>query len=422
MITIGRYPLVKSFFFVLFLLLLGATAAGIPFVYYRGFMERWINLDAGRGYDGDFRYFVTGSRMMREGEWEIYRENVCSRYGIKSTSVMYPPTFYLLMMPFSLISFKAAANIWLILKTISIIGTAVFLSFLVLGYEARPLLRSAVVVLIAIAMVVSSPTLEDLLFGQMNLPLLFLLCLAWFLIVRNRPIAGGIILGVIFCIKFVSAFIILYLLLRKKWREALSAIGFILVMELIVTILYGPGIFIEHFKRLVLASPFMQCAFNQAIGAQLNMRFANTGISVSLLSGIFILAMAGVTTARLLVKKTGEDLSFSFALLVTFTLPISVLVWPSHHVWFFFPFAYLAGTLVRKKDWGGLTGAYGPESDSSFLFPCPFRWGYLNCFGSSKMASAHVGMSAPGKPDPLGNVDRLASRIRGKNKSLAGGR
>ena len=83
--------------------------------------------------------------------------------------------------------------------------------------------------------------------GQINLHLLFLFCLSIYLLKNNRDTAAGIVLGFIFILKLLSAPILLYYLIRRQWKVVTGAAIAAMVPITLVSVLYGPKVFIDYF-------------------------------------------------------------------------------------------------------------------------------------------------------------------------------
>ena len=71
-------------------------------------------------FDDDFKYYLTGARMLREGETRLYDLKVTKARGIMSWIMTYPPTAYYMFIPATLIPEPDATDIWLLSKFVSI--------------------------------------------------------------------------------------------------------------------------------------------------------------------------------------------------------------------------------------------------------------------------------------------------------------
>lgn len=129
-------------------------------------------------------------------------------------AAVYPPLFYLVMQPWTLLPFRHAVAAWCLGAQI-LLGATVFLWWS--RYNSlRPILLAGPLFVV----LNYQPLLEDLYLGQSNVLLLFLLTLAWWGLVASRPwvVAGA--LATTLHIKVQFALLILLL-----WRSGLRAVA-----------------------------------------------------------------------------------------------------------------------------------------------------------------------------------------------------
>ncbi len=93
----------------------------------------------------------------------------------------YPPPFYLLMRPWTTMSFHTAAVVWLLLNQLFLLGSLVCCWR---RLASAPAIRIA---MLAFVILNYQPLIEDLALGQINTALLFLAALAWWGLQERRP-------------------------------------------------------------------------------------------------------------------------------------------------------------------------------------------------------------------------------------------
>lgn len=138
----------------------------------------------------------------------------------------YLPFFTLFMGPFGLLPLKVAAIAFTLLSFLCLALTVVMTESLLrdgLGPKPRPALLVAVGLMLAY--VHSCGVL-----GQVGLLLLFLVVTTWFLVERGREWIAGAALGLAALIKILPAALIVFFLLKRRWRVAGGAAATCLIL------------------------------------------------------------------------------------------------------------------------------------------------------------------------------------------------
>lgn len=314
------------------------------------------------GFDGDFRYYMGAAEMLRDGNPDIYRYDVelHGDYGLKPWSTTYPPTFYFLISPLAGLPGFLAQDLWLLARLLAMGGTAVILYALCFSGRKNSLAMAAGVAVIFFAIFTFSPVMEDVKFGQVNVHLLFLLCLALYLASTGRDFAAGAVLGLVFCVKLVSLLMIVYFVMTKRWRVAAGAVTAISLIGAATALFYGPGIFADYVMAFSAKARYFQENYqSQSLSCLLMLTFQKAGWAA--LTGpetfrrIFLLAGAviSITSLGVLLRdREPADSPRAFGLLIIATILISPIITPPHHAWLLLPFACLGGRLVRLRRWG----------------------------------------------------------------------
>jgi hypothetical protein len=388
----------KAFFLAVFFAGLLFCITYTPFHSYRFVGQRLARLSepgsAVRepGFDGDYVNYVTVARMMREGNNQIYDRRQHVIHGLSPISTTYSPFFYFMMIPWGLLPGGLGADLWLILKLLLIPATALLLVE-VNARELPPPGKAGAVVSISLLIFASAPAMEDIIFGQVNLQILFLLCLALYLLQRGKDAAGGLVLGVIFCLKLISAPIIIYLALAKRWKAVAPAAGFIAAVFLAISVLYGPWIFTDYLREFPSsAAPWLN-AKNQSIPTLIKLVSPFTGFMDfeyfrhlnpwSSLPCLLIMSLSIYLPWR---RRTG-DLNMVFSLLTVAMMLSSPIVWAMHHVWLFLPLAFLIFKYFRQHQW-----KWADLPTLSFLLAILFSMAILD--GTSAMGM-HYALQEP---------------------------
>jgi Glycosyltransferase family 87 len=141
----------------------------------------------------------------------------------------HPPSFVILSLPLALFSFQTAAFICLI------VGLMCLLISLRLLFN----LKSIELLIVFMAAIAWPPVWSNLFLGQSMLLQLLLLTLAWRALRTHSDLVGGLLLGLTISIKLIMWPLVLFLLIRKRFRAALQAVGFIAFLNLIALLLLG---------------------------------------------------------------------------------------------------------------------------------------------------------------------------------------
>lgn len=168
----------------------------------------------------DFRDFWWTARHFREmGE-------ITSEFGVHD----YLPFFTIFTTPWSVLPLPVAAVLFTLLSLGLVAITVVLVEDLLGdGLGDRPRATLLITLGLALAYVHSCAVL-----GNVGLLLLFLVVTTWFLVERGREWGAGVTLGLATLIKLLPGVLILFFLLKRRWRVAGAAGA--------VTVVFGLGL------------------------------------------------------------------------------------------------------------------------------------------------------------------------------------
>ena len=165
----------------------------------------------------DFRDFWETARHFRQtGE-------ISSELGVHN----YLPFFTIFMTPWSLLPLRVAAVAFTLLSLGLFALTVVLVETLLNDGPARPRKATLAAIVLVLAYVHSCAVL-----GQLGLLLLFLVVTTWFLVERGKEYAAGAALGLATLIKLLPAVLIVFFLLKRRWRVAGAALAVTIVLGL----------------------------------------------------------------------------------------------------------------------------------------------------------------------------------------------
>lgn len=131
----------------------------------------------------------------------------------------HPPFVVALFVPLTLLPYAVVALLWTLL-CVAILSFVVW--YLIDAFRLP--LTGAWRWMVLLGLVSWYPVWLHLHQGQLTIPLLGLIVLAWKLLLARRDVGTGILLGLAALIKIFPAFLIGYLVLRRRWRAATSAV------------------------------------------------------------------------------------------------------------------------------------------------------------------------------------------------------
>lgn len=164
----------------------------------------------------DFRDFWETARYFRQtGE-------ISSELGVHN----YLPFFTIFMTPWSLLPLRVAIVVFTLLSFGLLAWAVVLVEKLLSGkLGPRPRVATLATLGLMLAYVHSCGVL-----GQVGLVLLFLIVATWFLVERGREWSAGLALGLAALIKLLPAALIIFFLLKGRWRVAGTALGVVTLL------------------------------------------------------------------------------------------------------------------------------------------------------------------------------------------------
>lgn len=204
----------------------------------------------------DFNQYLVGSAELLAGrdpyaDFAIYKETdhgpvreVLEKYGAPFTPrITYPPPFYILLSPLFLFPYTTSFAIWSGVIVLCAAGTAI------LACRAFGLRSGWAWLAAGGLMLAANPTIDNLNQGQASIVLALLLAaMTYFLAGDKRIRTGAAVAGAIILKVYPAAFL-LYLALRRRWRELLIAVGIVTITVIAVAAVWGPEIWVNFYRH-----------------------------------------------------------------------------------------------------------------------------------------------------------------------------
>ncbi|MCS6802252.1 MAG: glycosyltransferase family 87 protein [Chloroflexota bacterium] len=281
-----------------------------------------------------------------------------------ATPYLYPPIFAGLARPAALLPYPLARAGWLLLNVVLVAAATLGLA------RSLGLQRSALAA--AFLALIAPPTLETLLYGQVNALLYALLATAVAL-----PRAAGVAIGAASAIKLFPAVMLLALARARQTRQLLAAALTGLLAGVAGLALAGPARTAEYLTVVLpSASAAARPPANQSIQAVVGRLLipsqhrysAFTADDPQLVAFPALLdlpalaapvgwglAAAVLATTVVMLWRRSPDAPFGAALLVSAALLVTPLVWDHYLVLLFLPVLFLlAAARQRARHWQAL--------------------------------------------------------------------
>ncbi len=270
----------------------------------------------------DLGIYYAAARGLVNGQ-AIYTSHL-AYYPDIGLGFTYPPFAAMVFSPFA-ISLPFARTL---------ITFASALALLVIGWATAKKLRwpPATAVLIACAALLFEPVQSTFRLGQINLVLLALLMVDLLGLTSRR--FRGVLVGVATGIKLTPGIFIVFLLITKRYREALVA-SVTTAVTVLIAFLVAPPSTIDFWTKYIFDPARVgppHYVSNQSIRGAITRLTENSPVTGPLwLLPAMIVGVAGLAAARRLHHR---GLDFEAVVLTAFTaLAVSPISWTNHWVW-----------------------------------------------------------------------------------------
>lgn len=198
---------------------------------------------------GDFgMYYAAAETLRLSPHGDIYarqtlaatvlRHGGCGVYPL--SPYPYQPLLAVLLEPATLMPCLQAAALWSYLNILLWLALAGALSF-----QAWRRYSAGRALVVAAAILAFTPILSGIHLGQIHLILLLSMVLGTALVEREYEYVGGAMLGIGIMLKYLPMIMVIYYLLRGRWRVALGAGVLTAALTAVEYVVVGPRILIE---------------------------------------------------------------------------------------------------------------------------------------------------------------------------------
>ena len=205
----------------------------------------------GSAGSSDFRVFLAAAQETIHGGLNLY--TFTDSQGLH---YIYPPTFAVLMTPFTALRPSWAATAWYLLNLLLLAASLIF-TVRILTPEGTA--RSWGILFFPL-IITAEPTLATLTRGQVGIVMLASCVFALYFYRRGRPFLSGLLIAFATILKIYTGVIFFYFLIRRDWRAlAGSAAGAIVFGFLIPASVFGGRLTMIHWRVWIttIVLPFL---------------------------------------------------------------------------------------------------------------------------------------------------------------------
>ena len=336
----------------------------LPLYVNRGLIDSLDHaLDTGTVGGIDFKAYYIAADMLRRGQdfydVELQTQEVLARgLPLNQSFYIYPPLLAIAFVPLTMLPIQTAAQFWFFFNL-----TLYGLSLAVITRALRLDRLTSILPLLWILAFLFPPALFTMYKGQVNILLLLLLALTYWLYRKGRERMAGVALGLAVMIKIVPLLLLLYFLWKRRYVLSLAAICTIIAIGALGLVIVGPGPHQTYIGEVipVLVEPRPNPA-NQSLGGFLSLllvenvytdHFIHSPGLWRALTWIFSLAFLLAAVAITGPSRTGGLRTELEVALVIATLPlVANIAWVDMFVLLLFPYAVLLKYFLILRDPG----------------------------------------------------------------------
>jgi hypothetical protein len=286
-------------------------------------------------YDDD--WFISKVEDYVPGVYEIYLVNM--------------PTTALIFLPIANFDYKTAKTIWTIFN--------ILLLTIVIGLIINRLKLEGVWLPLAfIILLAFQPLYANIAFGQVYIFIFFFFVLAWFAYESGNELLLGISIGLVFILKTAGIFLLILLVIKKKWRSLLWFLAVVVFLFTVTLPIFGIESWSAYLNKLLdySSSPTLSVTAYQTIHSFFHHFFVLDGqwnpaplINLPMLGKsmtIFFSMLILVITIIIAFKNKKSDLVFG-----TFIIVGIILSPPSidyHYMLMLIPILIIFNWLIKN--------------------------------------------------------------------------
>ncbi len=271
----------------------------------------------------------------------------------------HPPPIAVFFMPFGLLSYWQASVAWFVIEIVCLF----FICFLLLHWLGRP--KWMLTVLMTPALLSWLPFFNELLIGQLMIPLMLLLIIAWQALRHDKNITGGILLGVAITLKLIAWPIVIFLAVKNNWRATITSIAIFVISNLIAGLIISFDKVTNYYLKIgpLIAQLHRNHAKNFSLWSIANRVFEGTNSTILLGLKIhplfhaplvakyfsFVLPISFLIICLFFAYRA-RSFDSCFGMLICASILISPVAWAPYITLILIPIL-VAGRMLYLMDW-----------------------------------------------------------------------
>lgn len=339
----------------------------IPFLYHHAYQKAFIS-------NGDFPSIYWGAKIAfverrspyvtgAFNEAESLLQQHCFPY-------LYPPSSLLMFYPLSLVSYEAAKLLMLVVNHLCILIFIYLFFFRIRALDLQPFSNGVIATLSVIYVLMYYPVVDNLLWGQVNLLALTLICLAWYALKHGANDLGiALPLSLAILLKTYPLLLLPLLIIKKKYRAVAGVLALLALYTFIAWLILPGSLWGDWLTNVLPSGGYGQTPFNlflpvapwnhsiNGFGTFIQDRYPNilvlptlavTKALSYLLSAFVVSVTVGLSYcfSRKSRSKGEIDMEVSMFLLMMFL--VAPLSW-EHHLVYILPSALIAIYLLLLR-------------------------------------------------------------------------
>jgi alpha-1,2-mannosyltransferase len=270
----------------------------------------------------------------------------------------HPPVSVLFILPVAGLDHDRALVAWNWL-TFPLFVLAVWLVAAELGVRPAPR-AAALAAVVSILGTTCHPLYQQVINGQFNALLAFLIAVAWVADRRDRWWLAGAAVGTAAAVKLFPGFLVLYFLAARRWRAALAAVVCFLLVNGLAVVLFGVGAYRTYICEVIpavsaeyattwnnLSVPAFWLRLFDPVPASRVLPLAHAPVLGRVLAVAAQLIVVGLVAWAGWRARSGGDRDRAFALAVVGMLLVSPITWPHYLVLLVAPIALFIARFPR---------------------------------------------------------------------------
>lgn len=356
--------------------------AGLSLCVLAGSVARWAE-----GPFNDFHTYYQAGMTVREGgplykhalDWrdgsltialpgadeKIAALSPLAAKGINLSPYVYPPGLAVALVPLTLLPLETARAIWLVLLVASACGTVYVLTRTLAPAAPRSSRLLATLVLTA-ALALFGPTRISVLFGQIDVLLVYMASLTFSAMVGGHDKRAGVLLGLAAAVKPTFGLLILFLLWKRAYRPFTISVAVCAIGILAPLAVLSPNTLLDFLDAArYWASPaFTVTPINQSLNGLFVRLFTVNPFTRPLFEAPELVAFLSIAVTALVLwmltrsvlrsrAVSTERMALEYGLTVVAMLLISPLSEDLHYVYLAVPLLAVASAGGRRRRFGG---------------------------------------------------------------------